>query len=175
MAGPSNWEEELRKLLEGDSPVPPPPPLPPPPVIRREPVPPPVIVVTQRPTPPPLARSVRVPPPLPLPSPVVIVPRSRPEPIAADDHERHEGSGHLATMAESANAYLRGGQIHDRETERMRKVDLAIDSARPSQVVARTKATAEVASVVKLLRQPQTARQVMIASFILSPPKAFES
>jgi len=162
----SNWEEELRKLLEGETAAQPPPPArTPPPIIRREPAPaPPPIIVREVPR--------HAPPPLPT---RVVVHQPQPVIIADDDHEQHEGSGHLATLEEAANAYLRGSQLQEKVAERMHQVNTQTEQHRPTAVAShRSHQSPEVAAVVGLLRQPQTARQVVIASLILAPPKAME-
>ena len=78
-------------------------------------------------------------------------------------------------MAESASAYQRGQASDDMASGRVDAAGLRTESAAPSAVIARhPRLTKDVEYVVTALRQPRTARQVMLASFILAPPKALE-
>lgn len=167
------WEEELRRLFEGEpeKPAEPPP----------------------RPVPPPPSRPTATPPPLVIdeeegprhgpvlvPRPLATVPASPHAPVRfpaeRETLEQAEPpSFDLATMAESTSAYDRGQQSDDSARARVVASGLRTESAAPSAVIARhPRLTRDVDYVVTALRHPRTARQIMLASFILAPPKALE-
>lgn len=169
----TDWEEELRRLFEGEPekpPAPPPRPVPPP-------SPPPAA------TPPPLVIAEEEGPrqgPVLVPRPLATVPASPRAPVRfpaeRETLEQAEAPDFdLATMAESASAYDRGQRSDDNARARVVDSGLRTESAAPSAVIARhPRLTKDVEYVVTALRQPRTARQVMLASFILAPPKALE-
>lgn len=165
---PLNWEEELKRLLEGKPPLdgtagtPPPPP---PPVIRRE-----------------------VPPPLPK-----TVARES-EGIDEESLPSRESSSPwqdtsldsqpaptkpLAHLEQTTQAYHRATQLHETVAAHLRRVDEQTEKhgkplAAP-RPIRRDAGSADARAVVALLRRPSTARQALIASFVLAPPKALES
>ncbi len=156
----SSWEEELRRLLsEGPttSPAPPPAPRPAPP-----PVPP---VVVSRPKP------VSVPQPVvqqgkPKATPV------RPPPLAIEQPEEAPRTL-LAKFEQSRAALQKASQLHASVGAHLRKIDEQTEHH--GVAAARTQGktvSPEVAAVVALLRKPRTARQVVVASVILSPPNS---
>lgn len=158
-----SWEEELKRLLEGQAPV-------------EEHAPPPVVIV-RRETPAPPSLPVRREPepeetrrPLPLP-PVF----TRPGPTEeSESHERHDvETGHMAVLREAASAHERASQLGDSFRERFESADRLAPTAPATRSAVRVvKRSSEVESVVALLRQPKTARQVFIASAVFGQPKA---
>ncbi len=148
---PMNWEEELRRLLQGEEEetTPPPQPRPPaPPVVTRLPVP--------APPPPSPARTLF--PPAPLPT-TVPIPATVVEPP-------------LARLVLSAEAYQRAGQLRATASERLVKVgELERSKAAPVVVCP---SSVDVQAARNLLRQPRTLRQAIMASVILRPPKALD-
>ncbi len=161
---PLNWEEELKRLLEGT--VSAPPPVPPPPVHRR------------------------VPPPPPVPARV-----SRESLPTEDEHQPARESAAtpwqdvsldslpeptkpLATLEHSTQAYQRAAQLHEAVAARMQRVDEQTEKhGKPlsAPVPTRRVTNPDARAVVSLLRRPATARQALLASFVLAPPKALES
>lgn len=163
---PLNWEEELKRLLEGKPPLdgtagtPPPPP----PAVRR------------------------VPPSLPAET----VSRES-EGIAEESIASREGSSPwqdtsydslpeptkpLATLEHSTQAYQRIAQFHENVAAHMHRVDAQVEKhGQPLRAPAHASRAinADARAVVTLLRRPATARQALLASFVLAPPKALES
>ena len=142
---PMDWEEELRRLFEGDEA-----PTAAPPVVRPEnlsPLPPP--------PPPPASRPAPAPPPAPvLPNPVsVVLPTVK------------------AQFDQTAAAYGRAQQLGDHVTAYMRSARAETKLPPPR---ALKPAPEDGRRAAELLRQPQTLRQSMIVSLILSTPKGLE-
>lgn len=165
---PLNWEEELKRLLEGkpplDSTVSTPPP-PPPPIIRR--------------TPPP-----------PLPEKVSresegideesIASRESSSPWQDTSYDSlPEPTKPLAHLEHTTQAYQRATQLHETVAARMRHVDEQTEKhGRPlaaHRLIRRDTGSPDARAVVALLRRPSTARQALLASFVLAPPKALEN
>lgn len=164
-----NWEEELKRLLEGK---------------------PPLDSTAGAPPPPPVIR--RVPPPPPPPLPVSVSRESLP--TEADWQTSRESAATpwqdasldsqpaptkpLANLEQSTQAYQRAAQLHEAVATRMRQVDDQTEKhGKPlvaSRVVRREQGSPDARAVVALLRQPATARQALLASFVLAPPKALE-
>jgi len=155
-SGPVSWEEELRRLLEGETPGAPPPMRPPPVVITQAPRPMPV-------TPPPLPRPTFAPQP-PRPAPVII---SRPPvPVAFQPPGRQ-----LATFQESSQAYERASSLGSTVSQYIESVP---GQAVQLTTVVRSQVSPELRQVVSLFQNARSARQAIIASIILGPPKALE-
>lgn len=152
-----NWEEELKKLLQGVEPEPPPPP----PVIvhqpYRAPAPPPIPVEEEGPTPPFQPQPV-------LHQSAEAVERAR-RLEETSSHEVDKGS----SLAAAAQAFLGGSQLDDRMAEHMRQATM-----RPVGHVGITSGerTAEAAAALEMIRNPSSVRTAMIASIILGPPRA---
>lgn len=145
-----SWEDELRRLLQGDEPADSRPP-----------------VVSQ---PPPLA----VPPPMPRPVP----PRSRatpsPEPVTDTGGDSDVGLPvQMPTLERSAQAFLRASNLETRVAEHMRGVDAKVTS----HVVAEIKRqkSPDIRNAVAMVRNPQSQRTAILTGVILGPPKALES
>lgn len=144
----SNWEEELRRLLQGEE-------------VQR-PVPRPVI----------LSPSPMAPPPLPVPS----VRRPAPEPVFASQSDPDMDIGlpvRMPTMADSAQAFLRASNIEAKVAAHMQRADQQVAS-HPKFVLKR-EASPEVRQAVSLVRNRQSQRAVILAGIILGPPKAMEA
>ncbi|MFN7140052.1 MAG: hypothetical protein ACK4UN_12025 [Limisphaerales bacterium] len=181
---PSDWEEELRRLLEGETPKSQPPPLPPPPVIREH------------------QRNVPTAPPVVHPQPAPLAPKA---PVV----KTHRALCEHCQGAIEFPANLMGDDIHCphcyRQTrlyphietiaERRRHQAQVASTAPPMETISRgglesatiaahrmavaqtrrDERPAEVQQVIAMFRQPRTARQAVIASVILNPPKALDS
>ena len=146
---PVRWEEELRRLLEGESPLG----LPPmrPPLVQ---VPEPQQTTPSVPAPPPAA-------PIPTYDPMSSLPV--PEFTKITNRE-------LAPMQESSQAYEKAAQLDEFATERIQKA--APEAAVPATVTTHQRASHEAGEVVALFKNARTARQAIIASIILQPPKS---
>lgn len=156
-------EGELRRLL-GEEPEAPPAPAPPP-IPRQAPGVPPTI--SPRPVTMSEPEDEFVPVSLPkgthFPKPA---PDLDAEPAPAFD---------LAAMAESASAYQRGGAVDTTAETKVQAARMQTAHARPDAPPIKARGRSpEAAAVVALLRQPRTARQAILASVILSPPKGIE-
>jgi hypothetical protein len=146
----ANWEDELRRLLEGEDDKP-------------APRPPPVIVHAPRPV---------APPPLP------VAPRPRiasrpPEPVSQSDPDMDTGLPvRFSSLEGSAQAFLRASNIEGKVAAHMQRADQQVAS-HPKSVLKR-EASPEVRQAVNLLRNRQSQRAVILAGVILGPPKAME-
>jgi hypothetical protein len=139
------WEEELRRLLEGE-----------PPPRRQEP------------------RTV-VPPPPPLRPVIVTTPHpamAAPPPIVTAATK----SGTIHTIGETALALGRTRELQRRAAEELRRARGQI-GGRPFQLpgAQRVARSAELQQARSWFRDPQAARQAVIASIILGAPRAMES
>ena len=118
-------------------------------------------------------RAKTVPPPLPR------HPRGpvRP-PIHADpaiNESAPAPSQELATLAPADDAYALAAGLETRVAAHLREVDEGIANASPDHVRERSGGrSAEIEQVLALLRQPKTARQAVMATVILGPPRALE-
>jgi hypothetical protein len=159
-----SWEEELKRLLEGQTPVEPP-------------APPPVVIVQRE---------------APAPEPVWAEPEPEPAPVFArrelppvfsrtgpteesESHELHEvATGHMAKLREAASAHERASQLGATIRDRVDAAELLAQQRTAAQSATHrsVKRSPEIESVVALLRQPRTARQVFIASTVFGQPKA---
>lgn len=165
----TDWQEELRRLLEGELPAPPTPPV-----------------------------VVQPPPPAAGPPPI-----HRPQPGTATGRVAVESSrfaGSLASFARSTAAYQRASQVDESVAEHLdQRASLAesasayqhasqLDqtvaghlrdvSSRPAQAAAIVRHridSAEITQTKAMFRHPAAARQAIIASIILSPPKGLEN
>lgn len=171
-----NWEEELRRLLSGESEPPSPPP-----VRRVEPPPPPVMA------PPPLAPKPMVAAPAPRTAapPTIdedsdVTPLRLPAgthfaPTAESLDSENAPEFELATMAESADAYRRASQLQAHTEARLQQILAQTSNAVPVEPRTTLRGRSpDVAQVVAQFRHPRTARQAILASVILNPPKALE-
>lgn len=148
----NNWEEELRRLLQGEeSPAAPPPP---------------VIIAA----PPPLPAQPRPVAPRPA-APQPYLARSS-IPIPLEGEEENVGLPvKMPTMAESAQAFLRGRSIDTQVSERMEQVQAQVTRHRGDVRNIRV-VSPDVTRALELLRERSSQRSAIIASVILGPPKA---
>jgi hypothetical protein len=183
----ANWEEELRRMLEMDQPGS----MPAPPIVRQK-----------QPAPPPLpkAAAAPAPPPPPIFGPTktykahcdscgthiefasammgesIICPhcyqQTTLQPFMQTRVEEITHKPHLASFQDSAGAHQRASHIDEDVATRFQ--DLTTKHVPATTISARRLRSAETLQVISLLRTPQTARQVILASVILSPPKALE-
>lgn len=156
-AATSDWEEELRRLLGGESPVAGPQRAAPPPIrttVIQEAKP----VSTARPTvaAPPMART---PPPPSAETRITTVEKS------VDVHP--------PALQESAAAYRRASHLQEEVAKHLKGVDEMTERhlAGTATVPARA-LSVEAVQTIALIRNPRTARQAVIASLIFGPPKA---
>jgi cytoskeletal protein RodZ len=158
-----SWEEELKRLLEGDFANPPP-------TSRPETPAPPRVVVQPRPQPP---RLPRAPEPVFAPLPPVFSRQGQTE--ESPSHEEHEGTGHLATLSQSAQAYDRATHLSNLVAAKLAAMDSKTAFLPPeTKAVRRSTRSTEMLNVLKQLRTPSSARQVILAQTVLGAPKALE-
>jgi len=147
-----SWEEELRRLLEGNQPAAPSPP----PVIVRE--------------------APRRPPPLPAaPAPVVprpVVVRQTPLVMRPVDEQDIGLPVNLPGLTQSARAYQTASQLDVKMAEHLRQVDERVSRHKTAAIVRAV--SPDVARAMGLLRTPHALRSAVIAYAILGPPKALE-
>jgi hypothetical protein len=173
--GPASWEEELRRLLEGETPSAPParppsaPPIAVPPIAPRT-----ITLPSLRPAAPAPPMNV---PPLATPRPTVVrptivrVPESTPAPLRVPT-VTSIGTRDLASMSQSRAAYEKGQQLGTKVAAHIEKV--------PTQrvqltTVTRGERSAELSASVAMFKNPRAARQAVIASIVLGAPRAFET
>ncbi len=167
----SQWEEEIRRMLNGLDPqaqVPPPLPPPPPPIVRQAPPPVyqsrPVVVAVEE------GESEE-------PVPTYLSSMERPD----SAYRRAAGleqtvDGRMATAASfgnAAEAWNRAGSIDARIRAQLSEASNLLHHAPVGKVNRHRSYDAE--RLVATFRNPATARQAVIASFVLSPPKALEN
>ncbi len=178
------WEEELKRLLEGESPVfTPSPPHPPPPIA------PPIIVT--------------IPPPLPAPArtparatathhTAAVEPRSEesdaPSRPLATLRESEAGRRRSSTLdrrtgerlqkaqafATAEAAFSSASHLHERVAARMRQAGDHTRETSPSSLETRRQHVAATATLA-LLQSPASARQAIVTALVLAPPKAMEN
>lgn len=147
---PTNWEDELRRLLQGEDP---------------EDSKPPVIV-----QPPPLI----APAPMPATVPSGSRLRSRPAPGADTGGDLDVGLPiRMPTLERSAQAFLRASNLEKRVAEHMRGVDAQVAAHVITEVKRRK--SPDIQNAVALVRNPQSQRIAILAGVILGPPKALEN
>ncbi len=159
----TSWEEEMRRLLEGEAGTPPPRPRPPPVVIAQ----PPPLVAPKPPLVPTAAPVIR---------PVIVPRTARPAielpPSATMSPKPAEAAVvRKAGLSESKLAYERASQIDKTVSQHIDRV--------PGQrvlatVVQRRPPPPEIAQGRSLFKNAQSARQAVIASIILGPPKSLD-
>ncbi len=124
------------------------------------------------------ARAETVPPPLPRYPRGPARPPIYADPAineSADIESAPAPSLELATLAPADDAYAMAAGLETRVAAHLREVDEGIANASPDHVRERTGGrSAEMEQVLALLRQPKTARQAVMASVILGPPRALE-
>jgi len=94
---------------------------------------------------------------------------------SADIESAPAPSQELATLAPADDAYALAAGLETRVAAHLREVDEGIANASPDHVRERSGGrSAEMEQVLALLRQPKTARQAVMATVILGPPRALE-
>ena len=81
-------------------------------------------------------------------------------------------NGDLAKLNESRSAYERASNLDRTVAEYLGKIPG--QPVKPTTVLGRPAPSKEVAQTLSLFRNASTARQAIIASVILGPPKALE-
>jgi hypothetical protein len=153
----SSWEEELRRILQGDSPqTPAPPPLRPPPVIVAE---PPPLQSAPRP-------AVRQ-PAAPLPH---LVRSNIPVPLEGEEEEAGLAVK-MPSLEQSAQAFLRRSSVESMVEARLQEADKQVAAHTPAQLRSRG-ISPDAQRAVALLRDRNAQRSAILASVILGPPKA---
>ena len=153
-----SWEEEIRRLLGEAPPVPPPAsPLP----RSASPSPPPVLVTPPRPVaaPRPAVRKPALPSAGSL-QPVLVEPEAAP-------------ARPLAKLEQSRAALQRAGQLHESVAKQLLEIDRQTDwRTQKATARGRKSASADAHAAVALVRNPRSARQAVVASLLLGPPKS---
>jgi hypothetical protein len=152
-----NWEEQLRKLLQGEEPAPPPEIAPtPPPTLSRI---PPEPAETY-------SYEEQVPPRAEVPLEETTVGGGARAGVEWIREARQSVTPRLAAAAEAYQHAASFGTLRGQPRR-----DRALPAVSRS---LRGRPSATTASVVALFRRPQTVRQAIIAATILQPPKALE-
>lgn len=142
----ASWEDELRRLLQGEEP--------------SRPAPPPV---TAQPAPPPIPRPA-------APRPRVV---AKPEPTVDLGGEMETSLPvHMPTLEHSAQAFLRASQLESKVAAHMNRVDQQV-MTHGAPELKRLKSPA-VQQALGLVRNRQSQRVAILAGVILGPPKALE-
>ena len=167
---PTNWEEELRRLLEGEEPAPPP--------ARR---PPPVDSPRPTPKPPPIPRT---------PAPAVGEEGEMEKGLAVElpklaestrsyqrakalDRKVEEHLRQSAGLATSASAYARASRLDLKVAEHLRQVT---EQTPRLPVPHRERSLAPESVVVRaMLHDRRAARSAILAAVILGPPRSLET
>ena len=79
---------------------------------------------------------------------------------------------HLPRMTESKQAYQQGQQLAQQVAERLHQVDAQIGRR---AVPGRKTVRHETVHAMKMLREPQSARQAFVTSLVFAAPKALEN
>ena len=145
-------EQELRRLL-GEEEPPKPEPAAPPPL-------PPVVARTLKPatTPTPFPR---------IPSVLENIPVEETRHV-----EQTTRAYPLTRMAEARQDFQKASQLSAQVVERMHQVD---EHVAHHLIKSRTTIPSQTAELVRVLRQPRTARQAFVTSLVFGPPKALDS
>jgi hypothetical protein len=69
---------------------------------------------------------------------------------------------------------VKSSRLHDQVAERMRRIDERTRQPSVEQATPRREASAGARELSQILRRPALARQAILASVILAPPKALE-
>ncbi len=156
----TNWEEEIRRLLEGELPLPQPT------------APPPVIV-----TPPPVLTPSRQPCTLDPRSEASDAPSRPLASLSESEHARRRAEDRIRAgeaLANASQAYQKASSLHSRVAERMRHAGQHVHTTTPDAYQAKTRLHAPSPNL-QLLRNPATAHQAVISALLLGPPKSLET
>jgi hypothetical protein len=145
----ASWEEELRRLLQGEEPA--------------RPAPPPVVVQQPRSAPPPLPRGAAT-RPAPAPHPIF---------VEQVDPDMEKGLPvKMPSLEQSAQAYLHASQLESRVAAHMQRVDQQVTTHQ--KLESKKEISPAIRQAVALVRQRQSQRAAILAGIILGPPKAVE-
>jgi hypothetical protein len=164
----TDWEAELRRLLEGGPPEEPEPPPPPPPPPVRPATPPPLPASPQR------AEVKRFSPPSAPGQPEVVEQAARlDEAVSASERELRAD---LATLEVSKEAYERASHLDQSVAKRLREVRELTRQARATlrRVTPKTCQAGVLPRVRAALRHPASAREAVVLAEILGPPKGLQ-
>lgn len=142
----ASWEDELRRLLQGEEPA--------------RPAAPPVVIQTAPP---------------PLPKPVVVRPAPVPRMVSESRSDVDMDTGlsrHGPSMQESAQAFLHGGMPAADVARHMQQAHPHL--ATHQTVSLKKHSSPEIRQAVSLVRDRQSQRAAILAGIILGPPKAME-
>jgi hypothetical protein len=158
---PTSWEDELRRLLNNQQSTPRPPMRPsPPPVVATRPQP-------LSPAPPVVIKPMLVPPDrraiVPVPTPV-LKPALVPSGVQVS-------AAQLAPLNQSREAYERASQLDKKVADH---IDRVPDQPVLTTSVLRRSVSPEITQVVEMFKSAQAARQAVMASLILGPPRALQ-
>lgn len=163
----ADWEEQLRRLLEGEGP--PPPASPPPP-------PPPIVAQTQTPT-----HTPEFPPPLLAPPPAGVYRRPVPEPSPVGEGAvAAQGAGRIEEWRQTTAQRLGDATAAIRSAGKIRtraivlRVGAGRSAAKSSSSWHVRPAQAARPPMFDALRERETLRRAIIAATILNAPKALE-
>ena len=175
------WEEELKRLLEGESPSstpPPPPPVAPPLIVT---VPPPVLAPARTPARATTTRRTAAAEPISEDSegpsrPLATLRESEAARRRTGSLERRTGERlqKAQALATAEAAYSSASQLHERVAARMRHVVDHTSEVGASPLETRRHHPAATATLA-LLQSPQSARQAIVTALVLAPPKALEN
>ena len=103
-------------------------------------------------------------------------PVPEPEPVSRIDlsptrESIPEPSSHLVA---AQDAYTQASHLHERVAERMEDVDERVRGRSVGWDTREDLTSQDIVDAVAMVRRPDTARQAIIASVILAPPKALE-
>ncbi len=174
-----DWQEELRRLIEGDREPAEPRPIQPAPSPAKEPEPVPVPPLLPQRRLAPATSSLRpaaTKPTAPSPAPPTPTPaRTHPPPDSETTDLAGPHPSQLAALTVSAAVYKQASQLAAHTAARLEKVAQWKGPSAPSQPGSRLPALSpEAAQVRAHLRHPRSARQVVVASVVLGRAKAYE-
>jgi hypothetical protein len=165
-----SWEEELRRLLEGEEARPAPP------VIRAPPPPPPAPVTKPRPlvrTPVPSVEESEMDKGLTVELPTLAESAQSYERASQLDQTVGDHMRQRAGLATAASAYLHASQLERKVAEHMRR---ATEETRKLPVPRRAGAVSNEATQVRsLLQDRRSIRSAVLASVILGSPRGLET
>jgi len=147
-----DWEQELRRLLGEEEPP------------KLEPAAPPPL--------PPVATRALKPEPAPSPFPRIPPVLEKIDVEKTPNLEQATRVFPLTRMAESQQDFQKASQMSAQMAERMHQVD---DHVAHHVIKSRTTVSSQTAELVRVLRQPRTARQAFAASLVFGPPKALDN
>ena len=119
-----------------------------------------------------LARTLQRKPAVPASPPPLVQTASSPRSAAANQ-ERGPASIRRAALDESRELYERTQGLDKAIANRLAAIEKETESAKPASVQVRTRSVAS-AHILRTMKHRTTARQAILASLVLNPPKALE-